>query len=152
MAGCAGVANATQITLGNSDPGDVYNFQGNGAGSLTVSVDPKVKGTNQAFYGGDVGNYKFGPTSFLAGPLVGGNFPSNGTESLKVAFTDGDTASGDVNWTLVKDHSLRPDLIGTWTVASASGDAAFLADFSPGSIADIDIVVVATKFLDTLSM
>ncbi len=156
LATAAVEANATQITLGNSDLGGVFTLTGDGL-ALTVSAT-QVRGTNQAFYGGDVGTYTFGVTSFVAGPSRGGHFPANGFEPLTVTFADGDTASGVVNWTAIKDsYSLMPDLIGVWNVEVTIGDAAFLADFHTGAVASVDLTLLRPSldqlviFCDTAS-
>jgi hypothetical protein len=138
-------AEAEQITLGNSTSGS-YDFTGHPPNIGVTS--PGIAG--HAFYRSDTGTYTFGSADFTAGPLAGGNYPASGTQPLTVTFTDGDTASGSVTWSLLKDHSFAPDFIGTWAIASSSGDADFTTDFAAGSVADIDLVVVVKQTLDSL--
>jgi hypothetical protein len=136
---------AEQITLGNSTSGS-DDFTGHPPNIGVTSSGL----TGHAFYRSDTGTYTFGSADFTAGPLSGGNYPASGTQHLTVTFTDGDTAAGDVTWSLLKDHSFAPDFIGTWAIATSAGDADFLTDFAAGSIADIDLVVVVRQAIDTL--
>jgi hypothetical protein len=139
----ASTAYADQLTLGNSTPGPLgsYDF----AASPLAPLDwdsPGIGGTGTALFDGELGNYSLGAFGVTtAGPLVGGNFATNADQPFSVTLGDGDTFTGTVNWSLVKDHSNFPDLIGGLVVASASGDAAWLTSFSPGSSADMDLVL-----------
>jgi hypothetical protein len=147
----SGHADAAQITLGNNTSG-FFTFTANGGSHIDVST-AGVIGTNEAFFLGDTGTYNLGPTFFTAGPDNGGSFAANGTESLTVTMLDGDTATGSVNWTQIKDHSVLPDAIGVWHITSSSGDATWLANFGSGGTdvyAPIDIVFETAAFLSTL--
>jgi hypothetical protein len=143
-----GYANASQITLGNNTSGS-FTFTGNGGSHVDVST-AGVIGTDEAFFLGETGTYNLGATFFTAGPDNGGSFAADGTESLTVTMSDGDTATGSVNWTQIKDHSLLPDAIGVWHIATSSGDASWLTNFGSGVYAPIDIVFETTSFLSTL--
>jgi hypothetical protein len=147
-----GHADAAQITLGNNTSG-FFTFTANGGSHIDVST-AGVIGTNEAFFLGDTGTYNLGPTFFTAGPDNGGSFAANGAETLTVTMLDGDTATGTVNWTQIKDHSVLPDAIGVWHITSSSGDASWLANFGMAGGTDvyapIDIVFETPAFLSTL--
>lgn len=134
-------ADATQITLGNSDSGSVYTFTGTGGSgsppnAIKVSTSG-LSGTSEAFFPGDNGTYTFGTTNFTTNSVVLNNFAivgPNNTESFDYLAADGDHLAGTITWTQLKDNSPAPDLIGTLTY-TASGDAAFLAVFGPSCYA-----------------
>lgn len=137
-----------QITLANSDLGSI-DFTGSPPLSLYVA-SPGLSGA--AYFGSDVGGYTFGPfVPTLAGPLVGGNFATAIDQTFAYSAPDGDALNGIVHWTLVKDNSPNPDMIGDLSIASVSGDPEFTGAFSPGGTAHIDIVLAfkyPSAFLD----
>jgi hypothetical protein len=133
----AASAYADQLTFGQSDLGS-YDIAAAPPASLTLA-SPGISGIDTALFDGTLGNYAFGifgPAG--AGPLTGGNFPTAANQSLGVTLANGDTLTGTVNWTLVKDHSAFPDLIGQLGVATSSGDAAWQASFPAGGTASAD--------------
>jgi hypothetical protein len=140
-------AQAAQLTLGDSISGQ-YDVTGQPPASLLIS-GLTISGIGTAFIGGDSGNYTFGPMApATAGPLTGGNFPFAGTQPFSVAMIDGDTLAGTVGWTLLKDDSFFPHLIGTLAIATTSGDADWSASFAPGGSASIDITLNDELHLD----
>ena len=128
----------TQITIGESNTGTI-NFAGSPPSSLTWGSSG-ISGT--ALFDSDVGSYTFGSVgNAVAGPLDGGNFPTSAAQAFSYAAPDGDALSGTVQWSLVKDHSVNPDLIGTMSINSVSGDAAFTTAFHPGDSVPIDLAL-----------
>jgi len=76
-------AHATQITGGDSSAG-TYDFQ-NGGPALITTASPGLSGI--AFFPGQLpGTYTLGQFSpVLAGPLVGGNFATDGHQVVSVS-------------------------------------------------------------------
>jgi hypothetical protein len=129
------------LVLGASTSG-FFDFTATPPASVTVdTINPPVSGPG----------YAFGATSFTAGPLSGNAF-SAGPNSETVDFSSsGNHLDGTITWTAVTNaHSVRPDLVGTLTY-TASGDAAFTADFGSSGTADITLVLTSgPTFLDQL--
>ncbi|MBF6560504.1 MAG: PEP-CTERM sorting domain-containing protein [Candidatus Binataceae bacterium] len=133
----AGAAHAAQITIANSAAG-YYSFSGTGGGALNVA-GAAAHGT--ALFGSDLGGYTLGPLAWLtSGTISGGNFAIHGSQALAYHGVDGDSLAGTVGWSLLKDDSPNPDLIGTLTISARSGDATFLSTFA-GAAAAIDIAL-----------
>ncbi len=133
-------ATPSQITLGNDTAG-TYDFTGSPPASLSVGSQGLV-GAGEAFFPPDAGTYTFGPLPWTpAGPLVGGDFPTAGTQDFSVTMADGDSLAGIVSWSLLKDHSAHPDLDGILSISSAGGDAAWLSVWHAGVDADIDLAL-----------
>jgi hypothetical protein len=138
----AASAYADQLTLGNSTPGPIGSIDFAGAPTASLIWESPGIGGTTALFNGEIGSWNlgaFGPAA--AGPLVGGNFATNATEPFAVTLADGDTLSGTVNWSIVKDNSDFPDLIGRLSVASSSGDATWRATFPTGGNASADVVL-----------
>ncbi len=134
-------ADASQVTLGNSTAG-TFDFAGFPPSSSLTVASPGIGGTGTAFFPPDSGDYWFGPTApFAAGPLVGGNFPTTGSQTFAVAMDDGDGLAGVVTWSLLKDHSAHPDLDGKLAITVSFGDPVWLASFPAGGSADIDLAL-----------
>jgi hypothetical protein len=149
-----GHARADEIVLGNNTPMSDFTFTGTTGSKVEVST-PGLTGTLEAFFLGEIGNYSLGSTDFAStGPEHQGIFPANGTESLSITLSDGDTGSGPVTWTQIKDGSLYPDLIGTWDITTSSGDTNWTKDFAAGNTVDIDLVIALTgqTFLSDLAI
>jgi hypothetical protein len=137
-AGAALPARAEQITLADSTAG-YYSFSGTGTGALNAA-STALSGA-ALFAPSDLGHYTLGPWAFsTTGHLAGGNFPAHGSQSFTYHGADGDALSGTVGWSLLKDDSPNPDLIGTLAISSRSGDAAFTSVFA-GATASIDLVL-----------
>jgi hypothetical protein len=134
-----GEAMADQITLGNSTSGQ-FTFTGVGGAKVEAQTSG-LTGTDEAFFLGDIGTYTLGATDFTSGAENMGIFPVDGTESLTVALTDGDTATGNVTWTGIKDHSPVPNFLGTWQISTSSGDQTWDSDFATGSTVDVNMTV-----------
>lgn len=133
----ASASYADQLTFGQSTTGSI-DIAGAPPHALSWA-SPGISGASTALFDGELGNWSLGAFGATpAGPLDGGNFPTNADQSLTVTLADGDTLSGVADWTLIKDHSAFPDLIGTLSVTSSSGDAAWLASFSAGVTASAD--------------
>lgn len=129
-------ARADQITIGASTSGDV-TFTGTGSGAINFSTSG-ISGNAADLIEGDTGTYSFGAANFTTNTVSGGNFSVSGpnnTQSFSYTASDGDMLSGTVTWTLLKDNSLEPNLIGTLSY-TASGDAAFLAAFGTSGTAN----------------
>lgn len=151
----ATVANASQITLGANDESQ-YDFTGNPPAAVQFGVGNPIVGHSAGFFGGDFGNYSFGSMPFTAaGPQDGGNFPTAATQIFSWTASDGDTIGGPVHWSLLKDNSPNPDLIGTLDISWLLGDADFTSAFGVGPTANIDLVLVGklpdSPFIDTLA-
>jgi hypothetical protein len=142
----SGHADASQITLGNNTSGS-FTFSGNGGFHVDVST-AGVIGRGGGFFISETGTYNLGAT-FSPRVRQWREF-RRWDGSLTVTMSDGDTATGSVNWTQIKDHSLLPDAIGVWHIATSSGDASWLVNFGSGVYAPIDIVFETTSFLSTL--
>ena len=142
-------AAAGQITFGPSL--ENVTFTGDGAGSVLISISGL---TGPGFYTGDalVGAFAFGPVSFTAGPGPSIYPASPGAESFQ--FTGSDNMTGMVSWSFIQDGTTQPKFFGSLLVATASGSAAFLADFSPGATVPVDFmtnVMTGASSLDSLS-
>lgn len=142
-------ADAGQITFGPSL--ENVTFTGNGAGSVLISISGL---TGPGFYTGDalVGAFAFGPVSFTAGPGPNIYQASPGAESFQ--FTGSDNMTGMISWSFIQDGTRQPKFFGSLLVATASGSAAFLADFSPGQAVPVDFIVnvmTGASSLDFLS-
>jgi hypothetical protein len=142
-------ADAGQITFGPSL--ENVTFTGNGAGSVLVSISGL---TGPGFYTGDalVGAFAFGPVSFTAGSGPNIYPASPGAESFQ--FTGSDNMTGTISWSFIQDGTRQPKFFGSLLVATASGSAAFLADFSPGQAVPVDFitnVMTGASSLDFLS-
>jgi hypothetical protein len=134
--GVSSGARATNITLGDSDPTNIL-FTSLGGGSVLIATAGLTG--NATFDPGDTATYTFGPASFTAGPQVGGVFPAGGaTESFSYSSLDGDSLTGTVSWFEVVDGTPQPRFIGTLSIATAAGDAAFLTNFKAGMLSGID--------------
>lgn len=153
-------ARADQITIGASSTGS-YSFTGTGsAGSppdaLHVSTSG-ISGLASVLEQSDSGTFSFGAVNFTSNSMSSNNFAISGpnnTESFSFTGNDGDSLSGTVKWTQLKDNSLTPNLIGSLSY-TATGDAAFLAAFgSSGVMKTFDITLDNLSrgiFLDTLA-
>ncbi len=138
----------TQITLG--DGIGTYDFTGSPPSSLYVA-SPGLSGI--AYFGSDVGSYQLGPVSpTLIGPLAAGNFPASFDQSFAFMGPAGSAAAGNFHGTLVKDDSPNPDIIGTLTIGSSSGNVG--VSFPAGSTANVALVldfVHPSPFLSAIS-
>lgn len=133
-------AQAAQITFANS--AQDITFTGNGAGALSIS-SPVLSGS--AFYDADpLGTYSISAMSFTTGVHTAtGNFtPNANTGTFTFTGGDGDTLTQTITWTLIQDDTLQPKFFGTGVVTSASGDAAFLADFHVGATDQLDFITM----------
>ncbi len=142
-------ADAGQITFGPSL--ENVTFTGNGAGSVLISISGL---TGPGFYTGDalVGAFTFGPVLFTAGPGPNIYPASPGAESFQ--FTGSDNMMGTISWLFIQDGTRQPKFFGSLLVATASGSAAFLADFPPGQAMPVDFitnVMTGASSLDFLS-
>jgi PEP-CTERM motif len=146
---------ADQITIANSTSG-LITFTGTGTGAISFSTSG-LSGT--ALFGGDLGTYSLGGLSFTSGNVTGNNFPISPAVTENFSFTagDGDTLTAIAQWSLLKDNSLQPNIVGVGlnlSIISASGDAAFLKDFFAGGKAEIDLTFTTLSGgvnLDTLA-
>lgn len=128
----------TQITLANSNAG-TFDFYGAPPASLNWG-SPGLTGA--AYFGTDVGSYSLGTFGLdPAGPLSGGNFATSAFQAFAYSAPDGDGLTGNIHWTLVRDHSPAPALTGDLTIASVSGDAEFTSAFHAGDVASTDFLV-----------
>jgi len=142
-------ADAGQITFGPSS--ENVTFTGNGAGSVSISISGL---TGPGFYTGDalVGAFKFGPTSFTAGP--GPNIYPASSSAESFEFTGSDNMTGTISWSYIQDGTPQPKFYGSLLVATAFGSAAFLSDFSPGKAIPVDFIMnmmAGASSLDFLS-
>jgi len=153
-------ARADQITLGQSTSGS-YTFTGTGsAGSPPDAMNVAssgISGLASVLGAGDTGTYSFGAVNFTTNSVSANNFAvtgPNNTQSFNFSASDGDSLSGAVTWTQLKDNSLTPNLIGS-LLYTASGDAAFLGLFgSSGAMSTFDITLDNLSsgiFLDALA-
>src|SRR5579863_5967062 len=133
--GLPSAAQADEIVFGASSQN--ITFTALGGDLIGVSISAL---TGSALFQADIGTYAFGATSFSAGPQVGSQFPA-GANSESFSFTstsDADTLSGTVVWSFIQDDTQQPKFFGTLDIASASGDAAFLSNFSAGGSGGVD--------------
>ncbi len=142
-------ADAGQITFGPSS--ENVTFTGNGTGSVLISISGL---TGPAFYTGDtlVGAFAFGPVSFTAGP--GPNIYPASTSGESFEFAGSDNMTGTISWSSIQDGTPQPKFFGSLLVATASGRANFLAEYSPGTTVPIDFmtnVMTGASSLDFLS-
>ena len=128
-------ADAGQITFGPSL--ENVTFTGNGAHSVSISISGL---TGPGFYTGDalIGVFKFGPTSFTAGPGPSIYPASSSAESFE--FTGSGSLKGTITWSYIQDGTPQPKFYGSLLVATASGSPAFLSDFALGTIVPIDFI------------
>lgn len=119
-----------------------YSFMGNGTGSVTVTTSG-ISGA--ASFGADAtGSFTLGATTFTAGPVSAGMFPTTGTESFSFTSPDGDMLSGTITWSFIQDNTNSPKFFGVLTIGAISGDAAFLATYGGvGSKAKIDFLITS---------
>jgi len=142
-------ADAGQITFGPSL--ENVMFTGNGAGSVSISISGL---TGPGFYTGDglIGAFKFGPTSFTAGP--GPNIYPASSSAENFEFTGSGSLTGTISWSYIQDGTPQPKFYGSLLVATASGSAAFLSDFSSGKTIPVDFIMnmmAGASSLDFLS-
>jgi len=129
-------AEADTIILGSSKTS--ISFTGKGAGTVSVSM-PMLTGTAFLSDLGVFGSYTFGSTTFSAGPEVGGIF-SAGLNSEKFTFKEKigpDILMGLIKWSLIEGGTSQATFIGTLTITSIAGDAAFKGNF-PTKFANVD--------------
>jgi len=141
-------ANAAQITFGSSAQG--ITFAGNGAGALSISSSTL---TGSAFYDADaLGTYSISGIAFSTDVHTAtGNFiPNANTGTFSFIGGDADTLTQTITWTLIQDDTVQPKFFGTGTVISASGDAAFLADFHVGATDRLDFITMPLSGGQTL--
>jgi hypothetical protein len=138
---CAVPAQATQLTLGASTSGQ-YDFSpGATVGFVDIAAPSPILGVGAGFFGSDQGNYQLGTLSATAaGPEQNGAFATTATQPFAYTGADGDKLTGLIAWSSVKDGSNFPDLIGTVTY-SASGDAAWLANWGNSGTAAVDVTL-----------
>jgi len=141
-------AYAAQITGGDSAAG-VYDFQNGGPGSITIASQGLA---GIAFFPTQLpGAYTLGPIlpAVPAGPLVGGNFPTDGHQAVSITVGPF-SLTGDFHFDLIKDHSSHPDILGSLAIATST-----FPDFAPGSVADMDVTLTygsGVQFLDELAL
>jgi len=142
-------AHAAQITFGSSGAPSI-TFTGSGGGALSIS-SPTLTGT--AYYDAEaLGSYSISGMAFsTGGHTATGNFIPN-ANSGTFTFTggDGDTLTETINWTLIQDDTVQPKFFGNGIVTSASGDAAFLADFHVGATDRLDFITMPLSGGQTL--
>lgn len=132
-------AHGTQLTLGESTSGQYGFTPGGAAGFVDIAAASPIQGVG--FFPPDSGDWQLGVrTPTTAGPLVGGAFATAALQSFAYSGSDGDGLIGQIIWSSLKDGSDFPDLIGTLTY-SASGDAAWLANWGSTGTASIDITL-----------
>jgi hypothetical protein len=137
-------AHASLIDFGIPDFGEI-GFTGTGTGALAVSIP--VQGLPAGYQCRpltDCGGLDLGGATFTADPAGPGTFSIHQViESF--TFTQlihgvVDTLTGTIHWQFLQDVGLRrASLTGFITISSSSGDAEFVNDFHPGSIATIDL-------------
>jgi hypothetical protein len=117
-------------------------------GGLNLEVSTAgVSGT--ASYFNDTGVFTLGATDFIAGPLNANVFPVNATESFTYQATsemDGnpthpDSIAGMITWARVdaNGNGTVPILYGYLGLASVNGDTAFMLQFPPGGLAQVEL-------------
>jgi hypothetical protein len=126
-------------------------FTGNGTGSVLISISGL---TGPGFYTGDalVGAFAFGPVSFTAGP--GPNIYPASPSGESFEFAGSGNVTGTISWSSIQDGTRQPKFYGSLLVATASGSANFLADYSPGTMVPVDFitnVMTGASSLDFLS-
>src|SRR5215471_4302290 len=97
-------ADAGQITFGPSS--ESVTFTGNGAHSVSISISGL---TGPGFYTGDallIGAFKFGPTSFTAGPGPSIYPASSSPESFE--FTGSGSLKVTCSWSYIQDGTPQP--------------------------------------------
>jgi hypothetical protein len=102
-----------------------------------------------ASYLNDTGVFTLGAADFIAGPLHANVFPANATESFTYQATsemDGDPAhpdgvAGTITWARVdaNGNGTVPILYGYLGLASVTGDTAFMLQFPPGGLAQVEL-------------
>jgi hypothetical protein len=102
-----------------------------------------------ASYLNDTGVFTLGAADFIAGPLHANVFPANATESFTYQATsemDGDPAhpdgiAGTITWARVdaNGNGTVPILYGYLGLASVTGDTAFMLQFPPGGLAQVEV-------------
>src|SRR5215471_5846781 len=142
-------ADAGQITFGPSL--ENVMFTGNGAGSVSISISGL---TGPGFYTGDalIEAFKFGPASFTAGP--GPNIYPASSSAESFEFTGAGSLKGTISWSYIQDGTPQPKFYGSLLVATASGSAAFVSDFSSGKFIPVDFIMnimAGASSLDFLS-
>ena len=135
---------ADQITLADTGGVAGYTFTGNGAGGITISTWGSPSGS-ALFTGGDSGTYTLGALSGMTANNLNtsppGNVGGTVTQGITISMSDGDSLSGQILWTQVKDNSVNPDFIGTLDVATATGDPTWVSDWSSTTAGPIDLVI-----------
>jgi hypothetical protein len=117
-------------------------------GGLNLEIStPGVSGT--ASYFNDTGVFTLGATDFIAGPLHANVFPANANESFTYQATsemDGnpahpDSIAGTITWARVdaNGNGTIPILYGYLGLASVNGDTAFMLQFPPGGLAQVEL-------------
>ena len=137
--GCA--AHADQITFENSVGGS-YVFTGTPPSGLTWASPAGLDGAAQSNSG--MGTYGLG--SFPTTPIDPISGATNVTQSLTVVLSNADTLSGTVAWNQVNGQSNFTDVSGTLAVTTSGGDANWLASWSQGTTATIDMVLTGVVF------
>jgi hypothetical protein len=102
-----------------------------------------------ASYFNDTGVFTLGAADFIAGPLHANVFPANATESFTYQATsemDGNPAhpdgiAGTITWARVDANGSGtvPILYGYLGLASVTGDTAFMLQFPPGGLAQVEL-------------
>ena len=146
-------AMADQITLADTGGSTGYTFTGDGLGDVTISTWGSPMGS-AFFTGSDVGTYTLGGLSGMTANNLNtsppGNVGGTVTQGITISMSDGDFLSGQILWTQVKDHSVNPDFIGTLDVATATGDATWVNDWSSTTAGPIDLVIGNPALTNTL--
>jgi hypothetical protein len=137
----ASTAHATLIlfTLSPTASTPLVNLSGNGT-DATIGIPSGFSGnTTPVAAGIDPGTFTFSTVTLTAGPNNGaGIYPINMTTgTFNYTGTDGDIINGNVTWSYAKDGSNLPDLIGTITVTSSTGDETFAL----GTLLGFDMVL-----------
>jgi PEP-CTERM motif-containing protein len=153
MLGSVGPAAADQISIGSNSGGSVI-FTSNGNGStinMNFGTASGLSGTTAAFEHPNGVQIDSGVsyTFSQANPVVltllaSGNFSGTGSPTSTFTFGpagSGDSLTGTVGWTLVKDNTLFPQLLGTIAITAVSGTATFLSDFHVGDKDAIDLTL-----------
>lgn len=152
--GMAPTAHATSVFVLGGNPGNVTLTGDSGTGDLTVTIPASFTGTAFANMPGlDSGTFTFSPVTLTTGPENTSGIYAINTTAGTFSYTgaDGDTFSGNVTWSFIKDGTTTPELAGTITITAITGDTAFTnAVPAVGSTIAFDMTLNVTNTLETI--
>jgi len=146
-------ARANQITIGQLAPSVSISGSGGGAAgtlTLTMGTGSGLADLNGSSYEIGVSIHSTGTSTLSQDILSTGAFnPGNGefavtggnpeTYTYASVFGPAESLTGSVTWSVIKDDTSTPDILGSLLITASAGDAPFLTDFQVGKIVPIDV-------------